>query len=216
MNKPSKEHVEQGMQATVATAGAVNPILGGIIGVAAALFGPAIVRRVGRVDDIIQQIKDSPSIFTPTLLSNEQFQDGLIFFIEQYIRERNEDKLVIMRSIFAGFGQAPNLSEFPLEEMTDLVSRLRFGDIKLLKLAMTQDKQHQEQSAPEKDRAFKFNEHPFNVSRLVYFGLLMEDRTKNGSAIREADDPGFLFIWISPLGRQFAKYLDDVPTNQAS
>jgi hypothetical protein len=68
MSKPKKEHIEQGIQATIATAGAVNPILGGVIGVAAALFGPAIARRVGRVDDIVQQIKDSPNIFTPTLL----------------------------------------------------------------------------------------------------------------------------------------------------
>ena len=199
------------MQATVAAAGAINPVLAAVIGVAAALFGPAIVRRVGRVDNIVQQIKDRPDIFTPALLSNEQFQDGLIFFIEQYIRERNEDKLVIMKRIFAGFGQAPNLNEFPLEEMTDLVSRLRFEDIKLFKSAIIHDNQHQELTMPEKDRAFIFNEHPFNVSRLVYFGLLMEDRTKNGSAIREASDPGFLYIWISPLGRQFADYIEDAP-----
>lgn len=204
--------MEQGQQALVATAGAINPILGGIIGVAAALFGPALIRRGGRVDDILKEIKDRADLFTPELLADEQFQDGLIFFIEQYIRERNEDKLIIMRQIFAGFAQAGDLNNFPLEEMTDLVSRLRFADIKLFKAAIVQDKQHQEEMVTRAtDNAFKFNEHPFNVSRLVYFGLLMEDRSKNGPSIREANDPGFLHVWISPLGRQFATYLEDIP-----
>ncbi len=181
MNKPKKEHLEQGIQSTVIIAGGIHPALGTAFGLAAALFGPALERRIARADDILKQIKDNPNIFTPELLADEKFQDGLILFIEKYIRERNEDKLIIMRSVFAGFGKAPNLNEFPLEEMTDLVARLRFADIVLLKLALSQEvSQDQDQ---RRQNSFKFDKPPFNVSRLIYFGLLMEDRTKNGSKL---------------------------------
>jgi len=207
MRKPKQIHVEQTIQGTVATAGAIHPALGGIVGVAAALFGPALVRRIGRVEEILNEVRADPELFTADLLANEQFQDGMVLFIETYIRERNEEKLLIMRRVFKGFAKAPSLNEFPLEEMTDLVSRLRFGDISLFKLALTQAEQHKELRPPERERGFKLTEHPFNVSRLIYFGLLMEDRLQNGPQVRESTDPGFLYVFISPLGWQFAKYL---------
>lgn len=206
MRKPTQDHLTQGKDSLVAIAGAIHPLLGGVIGVAAALFGPALIRRAGRVEDILQEIKKRPDVFTSELLANEQFQDGLVFFIEQYIRERNEDKLVIMRQVFGGFVQSDNLNEFPLEEMTDLVSRLRFGDIKLFKIAVVQGNQR------ENDRSFSLNYHPFDVSRLIYFGLLMEDRDRNSLAVRDSTNPGFLHVWVSPLGKQFANYLEDIPS----
>ena len=52
------------------------------------------------------------------------------------------------------------------------------------------------------------NQDPNAVSRLIYFGLLHEDRTKNGPAIREYDEKSFLYVWISPTGREFAKYIN--------
>ncbi len=195
-------------------AGTIDMHLAIAIGLAAALFGPALSRRHKRAEDLLDFIRENPNAFTEAIFSSEQFQDGFVFFIEQYIRERNEDKLVIMRNIFAGFAQSTNLSDYPLEEMTDLIGRLRFGDISVFRVATLLCRQQQEQRHPYNQQSVKFTEHPFKVSRLIYFGLLAEDRTKNGSAIREHDDPGFLYIWLSPLGNQFADYLGTSPSNE--
>lgn len=187
----------------VQAASSINPKLGMAVGALVALFGPAITRRFGRVEDVLETIRDNPSIFTAPLLEDEEFQDGLIFFVEKYIRERNEDKLVLMRNIFVGFSQFQDRTEFPLEEMMDLVSKLRFTDIRILRSTVDQARQIRENTS------FQSLEDPFRVGRLVYFGLLVEDRPRNVPGIREADDPGYLYVKVSPLGKQFSEYLSE-------
>jgi hypothetical protein len=188
----------------------VHPLLGIIVGMAAAYFGPAIARRKDKAEDLIRYVQDNISLFTPEILADEVFQDGFIVLMEKYIRERNDDKRLILQKILLGYIEAPNLLDFPLEEMTDLVSRIRMSDVAILRSALIEEAEDNERKESGDVRSFMLRQDPNAVSRLIYFGLLHEDRTTNGPQIREYDEKNFLNVWVSPSGRAFSNYIKDL------
>lgn len=203
-----KKAKEAGTAAVTGFAAMVHPLLGIAVGMAVALFGPAIERRQDRATELIQYVKDHIGDFTPEILANEVFQDGFVLLMEKYIRERNEDKRLILQQILQGYIEAPNLLDYPLEEMTDLVARIRMSDVAVLRNALREEARHETGRASDDSRSFMLREDPNAVSRLIYFGLLHEDRSQNGPQIREFDDKNFLYVWISPAGREFAKFVN--------
>jgi hypothetical protein len=209
-----KKATGAGTAAVTGFAGMVHPLLGIAVGMAAAYFGPAIERRQDRAKELIQYVQDHISEFTPEILGDQVFQDGFVLLMEKYIRERNEDKRVILQKILRGYIQAPDLLDYPLEEMADLVSRIRMSDVAVLRAAL-QEEARSGKFNPSTDpipynpnSSFMLREDPNAVSRLIYFGLLHEDRSKSGPQVREYDDKNFLYVWISPTGRAFATYID--------
>jgi hypothetical protein len=192
-----------GTVALVGVASAINPALGIAVGMAAALFGPAIERRQDRAGQLIQFVNDNISEFSDIILEDDVFQDGFVFLIEKHIRERNDDKRTILQQILLGYCKAPDLLDFPLEEMTDLVSRIRMSDVAVFRSALESELTLMDGRNP----SFMVRQDPNSVSRLIYFGLLHEDREKNGPSIREHDDKNLLYVWVTPTGRAFAEYL---------
>ncbi|MEK7059211.1 MAG: hypothetical protein AAB971_00415 [Patescibacteria group bacterium] len=199
---------DAGTVAVTGFASMVHPLLGVAVGMAVALFGPAIERRQGRARELIQYVHDNISEFTPEILGDEVFQDGFVLLMEKYIRERNDDKRVILQKVLRGYIEAPNLLDYPLEEMTDLVSRIRMSDVAVLRNALQEETATNSSRAGGDPKSFMLREDPNAVSRLIYFGLLHEDRTTSGPQIREYDDKNFLHVWVSPTGRAFAKYIN--------
>lgn len=196
--------LDTGIAGIVSAAAAINPKLGVILSMAAAYFGPALERRHERAADLIEFVNQHISEFSETTLGDEVFQDGFVYLIEQYTRERNADKRIILQQILLGYARASGLLDFPLEEMTELVRRIRMSDVSVLREALQEEVQQD-----SSDGSFMLRQDPNAVSRLIYFGLLHEDRTKNGPAIREQSDKNFLYVWVSPVGRQFADYLSN-------
>lgn len=194
---------EAGTVALVGVASAINPALGIAVGIAAALFGPAIERRKDKAGELIALIGQNIDQISSEVLENTTFQDGFVYLFERYIRERNDEKRLILQQILLGYISAPELLDFPLEEMSDLVTRIRMSDVAVLRQAL----QNEVIKSDGRATSFMLREDPNAVSRLIYFGLLHEDRTKSGPQIREYDDKNFLHVWVSPAGREFAQYL---------
>ena len=94
--------VNAGTVGLVAIASSVNVGLGVAVGMAAALFGPAIERRRDRAEQLIKFIEDSMAGISSTILEDKVFQDGFVFLLEKYIRERNDDKRIILQQILLG------------------------------------------------------------------------------------------------------------------
>lgn len=194
----------------------VDPLLGIAVGMAVALFGPAIERRQDRATDLIKYIRDNIESFTPEILADKVFQDGFVLLMEKYIRERNKDKRLILQKVLHGYVKAPDLLDFPLEEMADLVARIRMMDVAVLRSALREERIHNSNSAIGDPKSFMLRKDPNAVSRLIYFGLLHEDRTLNGPHVREYGDKNFLYVWVSPAGREFANYIAGGTTSDNS
>lgn len=209
-----KKGYDAGVVALTGLASTVHPAFGVAVGMAAALFGPAIERRQKRAEQLIRFVQDGIDKFPSDVFENKVFEDGFVFLLEKHIRERNEDKRLILQQVLLGYANAPDLLDYPLEEMTDLVSRIRMSDAYVLGNALREEARLGIKEDGRRS-SFMLKEDPNAVSRLIYFGLLHEDRAKSGPQIRDYDDKNFLYVWISPTGREFAHYLGLPPIEPA-
>ncbi|MGA3129141.1 MAG: hypothetical protein ABSD13_20815 [Candidatus Korobacteraceae bacterium] len=213
VKKPNADQIKRatnaGIVGVIGYATTVDPGLGIAVSMASAYFGPAIVRRLYRAKELVKHVQDNIADFPPVVLGDKVFQDGFVLLLEKYIRERNDNKRLILQKVLQGYVKAPNLLDYPLEEMTDLVSRVRMSDVEVLRIALEEEAKDAVNNANRELKSFMLQQDPNAVSRLIYFGLLHEDRTKSGPVIREYDQKSFLYVWVSPTGREFAKYINN-------
>ena len=66
-------------------------------GLSKALYNAGLVLRQQRALEWVEMVRDNPHIFTEQVLKDETFQDGFVFALEKYIRERIEEKRKIMQ-----------------------------------------------------------------------------------------------------------------------
>jgi hypothetical protein len=108
------------------------PGLGIIWGIAEAYYGAGLKLRQERALNWVEMMRDNPSVFTAELLQDEQFQDGFVYSLEQFLRQRNYDKRRIAKNIFLGFSTTTNKADFPLERFTHVLNILHELDIAAL------------------------------------------------------------------------------------
>jgi hypothetical protein len=163
-------------------------------GLSKALYGAGLKLREQRALEWVEMVRDNPSAFTESILQDAKFQDGFVYALERYIREKNENKRTTMRAIFLGFALSSNQDRFELERMYHVISILNLEDITVLKdVNVTRDDFHQvyEQTADKNE----------NVYNLVSAGILMSDYSSRIGPIAAP------FIKITEFGKDFIKFL---------
>jgi len=163
-------------------------------GLSKALYGAGLKLREQRALEWVEMVRDNPSAFTESILQDAKFQDGFVYALERYIREKNENKRTAMRAIFLGFALSPNQDRFELERMYHVISILNLKDIAVLKdVNVTRDDFHQvyEQTADRNE----------NVYNLVNAGILMSDYSSRIGPIAAP------FIKVTEFGKDFIKFL---------
>lgn len=163
-------------------------------GLSKALYGAGLKLREQRALEWVEMVRDNPSAFTESILQDAKFQDGFVYALERYIREKNENKRIAMRAIFLGFALSSNQDRFELERMYHVISVLNLKDVTVLKdVNVTRDDFHQvyEQTADKNE----------NVYNLVNAGILMSDYSSRIGPIAAP------FIKVTEFGKDFIKFL---------
>lgn len=160
-----------------------------------ALFGAGMKIRQQKVLEWVEMVRDNPSIFTKEILESRQFQDGFVYALERYIRERNESKRKIMKNIFLGFVGINSEDNFELERMYHVLSILSIDDLLVLKnVDITRDELHQiYEETKEKNE---------NIYNLISTGILISDYSSRIGPIAAP------FVKITKLGKEFIKYVE--------
>ncbi len=175
------------------------PFLNIAWGLSKALFGAGMELRQERVLEFVERIQNNPSIFIDEILKNESFQDGFVYSLEKYIRERNNEKRRILGNIFLGFSKSQNKETYPLEKMIHTTTQLSELDIEVLRrvdLTKKNDKNYQIYG--------NVDIHLENIFNLINLGILLND---TGSRFGPVNAP---FVNISEFGVRYTKYLRDV------
>lgn len=133
-----------------------------------ALFGAGMKLREKRALEWVEMVRDNPSVFTKTILSDESFQDGFVVALEKYLVERNEEKRKIFKNIFLGFAKAEDKTKFPLEKFAHTLSQLSEIDIEVLKDVKVEEKGQNYQVY-----GGNFNRIE-NIYNLIELGLLLD------------------------------------------
>lgn len=167
-------------------------------GLSKALYGAGLELRKQRALEWVERVRDNPSIFTKEILENEQFQDGFVFILENYIRERSEEKRKVLQSIFFGFTSSKNKETFALEKFTHTLNVISEEDISILKdVDVAKDQ--------ESDRNYQIYGNTIknidNILNLINLGILSQDYS---SRLGPTLAP---FVRVTNFGKVFIKYI---------
>lgn len=163
-------------------------------GLSKALYGAGLKLREQRALEWVEMVRDNPSAFTETILQDAKFQDGFVYALERYIREKNENKRVAMRAIFLGFAESTIQDRFELERMYHVLSILNPEDMVILKdvdVIRTDFHQVYENTMDKNE----------NVYNLVNAGILMSDYSSRIGPIAAP------FVKATTFGKEFIKFL---------
>lgn len=165
-------------------------------GLCKSLYGAGLRLREQRALEWVEMVRDNPSIFTAEILNDIKFQDGFVYALEQYIREKNEKKRKVLRSIFLGFTQSEDQEKFELERMYHVLNILSLEDIKVLRgVDVNRSDFHQvyEQTSDK-------NEYIYN---LVTTGILNSDFSSRIGPIAAP------FVKATNFGKDFVRFFDN-------
>jgi len=191
MNKKDIQIIKDSADAIISN----TPVFGIAWGLSKALFGAGMKLRQERVIEWAEMIKDNPGVFAKEILETNQFQDGFVFALEKYIRERSEVKRKIMKNIFLSFTEAEKKGNFEIERMYHTLSILNYDDLMILKdVDIEQEDFHQiYKNTTEKNE---------NIYNLISAGILTSDYSSRLGPIRAP------FVKITRFGKDFINYLE--------
>jgi hypothetical protein len=97
------------------------------------MYGLTMETRQDRLLDWVEMVKNNTFILTEGIIKDPQFQDGFVHSLEQYLKQRHEEKREIIKNIFLGYSESENKKEFELERMYDCVERIPLESLENLK-----------------------------------------------------------------------------------
>lgn len=197
-----------------------HPHLAGMttsLSLAYGLIGAGITLRKDRFKEMVEYINNNASLFTPAILEDPHFQDGFLYIIEKYIRERNENKRKMIKNVFFGYTKTKNKEEFPFERYCYTTEQLSIEDIKVLEVLYTREKSQEstKQALTEQETYDKMvfqeeyrqifgNKQDYldNIKHLVNLGILLEDSSSRRSSQQAP------YVKLSLFGRCYINYLE--------
>lgn len=164
-------------------------------GLSKALFGAGMELRQKRVLEWVEMVRDNPTVFTKDIVESEEFQDGFVFALEQFLRERSEEKRTILKNVFLGFTESNDKENFPLERFAHTTSQLGLEDIATLRDVDLKRADANYQIYNNVDTRV------VNIFNLIYLGLLVDDTNARMGPVNAP------FVRISNFGTDFIKYI---------
>ncbi len=173
------------------------PLLNLAWGLSKVVLGAGLKLRQKRALEWVEMVRDNPDVFTEDVLRSEAFQDGFVYALEHFLRERSEAKRKAFKKIFLGFASSEDKDAFPLEKYTSTLAQLTAGDISVLR---TLDGDRKDPNYQVEDPGGAFTQ---NLYSLISAGIL-HDRTNGRVYVTDKEAP---FISVSDYGREFKAYL---------
>ena len=103
-----------------------------------ALSGNALELRQQRALEFVEAIQNDQTAFNKSVVQSEEFQDGFVVALTEYIKLRNFLKRRIALKMFKEFATSEDKVEFPLERYYDTLNKLSTAGIKTLAFIKTE------------------------------------------------------------------------------
>lgn len=163
-------------------------------GLSKALYGAGLKLREQRALEWVEMVRDNPSVFTENILKDTAFQDGFVYALENFIKERGGNKRNMMKKVFLDYATSTDREDFELERFYNVLNLLSHEDVQVLRDVDIEKEDFHQVYEDSKDK----NE---NIYNLVNVGILMSDYSSRVGPIAAP------FIKITRFGRDFVKYL---------
>lgn len=108
------------------------PLLAQAWALCKALYGNALELRQQRALEWVEAISNDSSAFNEDLINSEEFQDGFVVALEDYIKIRDHIKRSVARKVFKEFAISDKKIDFQLERYNDTLQKISPSSISLL------------------------------------------------------------------------------------
>ena len=182
--------------AVEAVAASVSPYLLLAFNFSKSMYGIGLQLRHQKVLEWVEMVRDNPDLFTEKVLESQSFQDGFVYALEEYIKERSDAKRQYYQNIFKNFAQSNERDEFELERFYNSVVLLGNSGAEALKSVQRNN------SGPY--QVYDDEDNIEGVYNLIQTGVLVFDTTARFSG------EGFTapFVRTTHYGARFIKYLN--------
>lgn len=97
-----------------------------------ALYGNALELRQQRALEWVESIQNNPSLFNESVVNSDEFKDGFIVGLEDYIKLRDYLKRRVALKVFKEFAISVDRVEFPLERYNDTLRKISPASLRTL------------------------------------------------------------------------------------
>lgn len=209
MNEVNKVMMKKAGVAVVDTAaGAVDaavsggyPVASGAWALSKAFYGAAMELRKKKVGEWEEMMNNNPSTLTEQLFESEERQDAFATSLESYIKERDSDKRVILRTIFLDYASNLNPEQYPLERLYEITRQITFYEAKILSQLISELAVSNGQSVKATPENIE------SVLHLISLGLLIEDTTPVIINPDAGGGPRLPKVFHSNLGKKYAEFV---------
>lgn len=132
MKKSDKNLIKRSAYALADSTASSTPILAQAWALSKALYGNALELRQQRALEWVEAISGDSSAFSKGLVSSEEFQDGFVVALEDYIKIRSHLKRRVALKMFKEFAATDNKVEFQLERFNDTLLKISTSSIQTL------------------------------------------------------------------------------------
>ncbi|MDZ7744605.1 MAG: hypothetical protein U5K77_02480 [Candidatus Saccharibacteria bacterium] len=123
-SKSDKNLLKRSGFALIDSTASVLPGLAQAWALSKALFGNALQLRQQRALEWVEAISNNPTIFNERLVNSDEFQDGFVVALEDYIKLRDFLKRRVALKAFEEFAACDDKVEFPLERYNDTLRKI--------------------------------------------------------------------------------------------
>lgn len=182
------------------------PLATGAWGLSKALLGKGLALRQKKALEWVEMIKDNPRIFTKEILETQEFQDAFVICLEAYIKERSDEKRVLLRNIFKDYTSVSDPANYPLERFYEITKQITLRDAKNFSYIKMIASESKPGISIETDRG-KLE----STLHLISLGLLIQDDVPRFVKEQVGASPPRVFM--SSLGINYLKFID-TPDNK--
>lgn len=109
-----------------------NPAWGVIFGLFFSVYVGIATYKQQRLNEVASFIQEHPEQFRREIVESEEFKDGFVIFLADYLRSRTLSKREILKRIFLGFTSSNDKEAFELERMNSCVERMSIQSMEFL------------------------------------------------------------------------------------
>lgn len=177
------------------------------------LYGNAMQLRQKRVLEWVQAIIDNPAAFNESIVSSQEFQDGFVVALEDYLKLRDFLKRRIAVKVFKEFASSDDKVEFPLERFNDTLKKVSPASLRTLAFIKNEvlPVMEREPDATQFSKyidANKLSSIGDQLNELEFLGLAMQvSGYPNGLAFSSG---GMITGWaLTNFAKEFIEFVED-------
>lgn len=167
-----------------------------------ALYGNALELRQQRALEWVEAIQNDQATFNEQIVKSEEFQDGFIVGLENYIKLRSHIKRRVALKIFNGFATSETKIEYQLERLNDTLAKISHSSLDGLALIKRTADSSTFQDVGEQLATA--------LQELEYLGLVRQGGDIGGKLWSATDS----FNWrLTQFAHEFVRFIEESPEN---